>query len=91
MARLKIMADLDISEHRKPQDGKIDFARFGGPRVELRMVTVPTARGLEDVVLRLLSSLKPMPLDDIGLSAANLAGLRSAMVKACLLYTSRCV
>ena len=46
------------------------------------MVTVPTARGLEDVVLRLLSSLKPMPLDDIGLSAANLAGLRSAMVKA---------
>ena len=82
VARLKIMADLDISEHRKPQDGKIDFARFGGPRVELRMVTVPTARGLEDVVLRLLSGLKPMPLDDIGLSAANLAGLRSAMVKA---------
>jgi type II secretory ATPase GspE/PulE/Tfp pilus assembly ATPase PilB-like protein len=82
VARLKIMADLDISEHRKPQDGKIDFARFGGPRVELRMVTVPTARGLEDVVLRLLSGLKPMPLDEIGLSAANLAGLRSAMAKA---------
>ena len=82
VARLKIMADLDISEHRKPQDGKIDFARFGGPRVELRMVTVPTARGLEDVVLRLLSGLKPMPLDDIGLSAANLEGLRSAMAKA---------
>ncbi len=82
VARLKIMADLDISEHRKPQDGKIDFARFGGPRVELRMVTVPTARGLEDVVLRLLSSLKPMPLDEIGLSAANLAGVRSAMAKA---------
>jgi type II secretory ATPase GspE/PulE/Tfp pilus assembly ATPase PilB-like protein len=28
VARLKIMADLDISEHRKPQDGKIDFAKF---------------------------------------------------------------
>ena len=41
------MADLDISEHRKPQDGKIDFARFGGPAVELRAVTVPTARGLK--------------------------------------------
>jgi Tfp pilus assembly pilus retraction ATPase PilT len=32
VARLKIMAELDISEHRKPQDGKIDFARFGGPQ-----------------------------------------------------------
>lgn len=82
VARLKIMADLDISEHRKPQDGKIDFARFGGAPVELRMVTVPTARGLEDVVLRLLSGLEPMPLDKIGLSTANLAALRQVMHKA---------
>ena len=82
VARLKIMADLDISEHRKPQDGKIDFARFGGPHVELRMVTVPTVRGLEDVVLRLLSGQKPMPLEGIGLSARNLAVLRSVMGKA---------
>ncbi len=81
VARLKIMAELDIAEHRKPQDGKIDFARFGGPHVELRMVTVPTTRGLEDVVLRLLSGLKPMPLESIGLSPVNLAGLRSAVAK----------
>lgn len=81
VARLKIMANLDISEHRKPQDGKIDFARFGGARVELRMVTVPTVHGLEDVVLRLLSGLKPMPLDEIGLAERNLAGLRSVMAK----------
>ena len=79
VARLKIMADLDISEHRKPQDGKIDFARFGGPHVELRIVTVPTRHGHEDVVLRLLSGLKPMPLDTIGLAPRNLAGLRSVM------------
>ncbi len=81
VARLKVMADLDISEHRKPQDGKIDFARFGGPSIELRMVTVPTTRGLEDVVLRLLSSLKPMPLDAIGLSPGNLAALRTITTK----------
>ena len=81
VARLKIMANLDISEHRKPQDGKIDFARFGGPRVELRMVTVPTVHGLEDVVLRLLSGLKPMPLDAIGLAERNLSALRGVMVK----------
>jgi type II secretory ATPase GspE/PulE/Tfp pilus assembly ATPase PilB-like protein len=81
VARIKIMADLDISEHRKPQDGKIDFARFGGPRVELRVVTVPTTRGLEDVVLRLLSGLKPMPLDQIGLADDNLRALRSVVTK----------
>ncbi|MFG5408938.1 GspE/PulE family protein [Piscinibacter sakaiensis] len=81
VARLKIMADLDISEHRKPQDGKIDFARFGGPRIELRLVTVPTARGLEDVVLRILSSLKPRPLESIGLTRDNLEGLRALMRK----------
>ena len=81
VARLKIMADLDIAEHRKPQDGKIDFARFGGPHIELRMVTVPTSRGLEDVVLRLLSGLKPMPLDEIGLSATNIKALREVATK----------
>ena len=81
VARLKIMADLDISEHRKPQDGKIDFARFGGPRIELRLVTVPTSRGLEDVVLRLLSSLRPLPLESIGLARHNLDALRSVMAK----------
>lgn len=81
VARLKIMADLNIAEHRKPQDGKIDFARFGGPHVELRMVTVPTVHGLEDVVLRLLSGLRPMPLESIGLSSGNLTGLRRLMAK----------
>ncbi len=81
VARLKIMADLDISEHRKPQDGKISFARFGGPKVELRMVTVPTRNGMEDVVLRLLSGLRPMPLDAIGLDDANLAALRQTIAK----------
>lgn len=81
VARLKIMAELDISEHRKPQDGKIDFARFGGPRVELRIVTVPTTRGMEDVVLRLLGGLEPIPLDKLGLSASNLPALREVMTK----------
>jgi type II secretory ATPase GspE/PulE/Tfp pilus assembly ATPase PilB-like protein len=76
IARIKIMAGMDISEHRKPQDGKIDFARFGGTKTELRVVTVPTTGGLEDVVLRLLAGSKPMPVDSIGLSPGNLADLR---------------
>jgi len=81
VARLKIMAGMDISEHRKPQDGKIDFARFGGSKTELRVVTVPTTGGLEDVVLRLLAASEPMPVDKIGLSPTNLADLRRMALK----------
>lgn len=80
VARLKIMADLDISERRKPQDGKIDFRKYSaGHRLELRIATIPTANGLEDVVMRLLSSAKPLPLDKLGLSPSNLAQLRDAV------------
>lgn len=81
VARIKIMAGMDISEHRKPQDGKIDFSRFGGTKTELRVVTVPTTGGLEDVVLRLLAGSTPMPVDSIGLSADNLADLRRMALK----------
>ena len=79
VARIKIMATLDISEHRKPQDGKIDFSRFGGLKVELRVATIPTYQGLEDVVLRVLASQKPLPLDSVGLSHDDLTQLRAAM------------
>jgi type II secretory ATPase GspE/PulE/Tfp pilus assembly ATPase PilB-like protein len=81
IARIKIMAGMDISEHRKPQDGKIDFARFGGSKTELRVVTVPTNGGLEDVVLRLLAGSKPMPMDGIGLNPQNLVDLRRMALK----------
>ncbi|OYU46413.1 MAG: secretion system protein E [Burkholderiales bacterium PBB4] len=76
VARIKIMAGMDISEHRKPQDGKIDFARFGGSKTELRVVTVPTTHGMEDVVLRLLAGAKALPIGQIGLCASDLGHLR---------------
>jgi type II secretory ATPase GspE/PulE/Tfp pilus assembly ATPase PilB-like protein len=80
VARIKIMCDLDISERRKPQDGKINFARFSPQhRIELRVATIPTANGLEDVVMRILASAKPLPIDQLGLSADNLARLRHAI------------
>jgi type II secretory ATPase GspE/PulE/Tfp pilus assembly ATPase PilB-like protein len=75
------MANMDISEHRKPQDGKIDFSRFGGTNSELRVVTVPTANGLEDVVLRLLAGSKAMPLSQIGLNRHDLETLQSVARK----------
>jgi type II secretory ATPase GspE/PulE/Tfp pilus assembly ATPase PilB-like protein len=80
VARIKIMCDLDISERRKPQDGKINFARFSSQhRLELRVATIPTHSGLEDVVLRLLGAAKPLPLDRIGLSPRNLEALKTAV------------
>ncbi len=79
IARIKIMCDLDISERRKPQDGKIKFGKFqAGQRLELRVATIPTANGLEDAVMRLLASAKPIPLDNLGLSPNNLRDVKAA-------------
>ncbi len=68
VSRLKIMSDLDISERRKPQDGKIIFKKYAPLDIELRVATIPTAGGNEDVVLRLLAAGKPIPLDKMGMS-----------------------
>lgn len=67
-ARIKVMAGLDIGERRKPQDGKISFRKFGKENIELRVATMPTVGGQEDVVLRILSGGKPLPLEKLGLS-----------------------
>ena len=65
------MCNLDISERRKPQDGKIDFKKFGPLNVELRVATVPTTGQLEDVVMRVLASGEPIPFDKLGLTERN--------------------
>lgn len=70
-SRIKIMANLDIAEKRKPQDGKIDFKKFGPLNVELRVATMPTVGGLEDVVIRVLASGDPIGFDDLGLTERN--------------------
>jgi type II secretory ATPase GspE/PulE/Tfp pilus assembly ATPase PilB-like protein len=70
-SRIKIMSGLDIAERRKPQDGKIDFKKFGPIDVELRVATLPTAGQLEDVVMRILASGEPIPFDKLGLTERN--------------------
>jgi len=80
IARIKIMCDLDISEKRKPQDGKINFSKFMPQhRIELRVATIPTNNGLEDVVMRILASARPIALDALGLSESNLARFTAAI------------
>jgi len=70
-SRLKIMAELDIAERRKPQDGKIKFKKYGGLDIELRVATVPTAGGMEDVVMRILAAGEPIPLAKLGMAPKN--------------------
>jgi len=70
-SRIKIMSDLDIAERRRPQDGKVNFKKFGPIDVELRVATMPTSGGLEDVVLRLLSTGEPISFDQLELTERN--------------------
>ena len=81
VARLKIMCDLDISERRKPQDGKIKFRKFGPLDIELRVATIPSAGGVEDVVMRILAAGEPIPIDKLGVLPANLGKLKDAVTK----------
>ncbi len=71
-SRIKIMAELDIAERRKPQDGKIDFKKFGPLNIELRVATMPTVGGLEDVVIRILASGEPISFTHLGLTERNM-------------------
>jgi len=80
-ARLKIMCDLDISERRKPQDGKIRFRKFGPIDIELRVATIPSQGGVEDIVMRILAAGEPIPIDKLGLSARNLKSVKETVAK----------
>ncbi|MDZ4732580.1 MAG: ATPase, T2SS/T4P/T4SS family [Nitrospirota bacterium] len=81
VSRLKIMASLDIAERRKPQDGKIKFKLSDNKEIELRVATIPTAGYNEDVVMRLLAASEPLPLDKMGFSDRNLAGIKEIAAK----------
>ncbi len=81
VTRLKIMCDLDISEKRKPQDGKIKFKKYGPLDIELRVATIPSQGGVEDVVMRILASGDPIPLDKMGFSERNLKLVKQTVSK----------
>jgi type II secretory ATPase GspE/PulE/Tfp pilus assembly ATPase PilB-like protein len=80
VARIKIMAQLDIAERRKPQDGKIKF-KVGSREIELRVATIPTANQNEDVVMRVLSSSELIPLDKLDMTPRNVRELKKIAEK----------
>ncbi len=81
VSRIKIMAKLDISERRRPQDGKIELRLSQDQKVEFRVATVPTTNGLEDVVMRVLAGAKPIPLSRLGLPADILSRIKELAAK----------
>ncbi|WP_153306717.1 ATPase, T2SS/T4P/T4SS family [Desulfonatronum thioautotrophicum] len=82
ISRVKIMAHLNIAERRLPQDGKIKMRLPElGKIVEFRVAILPTIENHEDVVLRVLASGKPLPLDRLGMSDENLTKFKAAVYK----------
>lgn len=86
VARIKIMCELDIAEKHRPQEGKIQFKKFGPLDIELRVATLPSAGGVEDVVMRIQAAGEPIPLDKLGVLPGNLARLKSTVEKPCGLF-----
>jgi type II secretory ATPase GspE/PulE/Tfp pilus assembly ATPase PilB-like protein len=81
VTRIKIMCDMDISQKRKPQDGKIKFRKFGPLDIELRVATIPSVGSMEDVVMRILAAGEPIPLDKMGFTPLNLKELKATVAK----------
>lgn len=82
LARLKVMAQLDIAEKRLPQDGRIVFKQYNkkGVDVDLRVATSPLNHG-EGVVMRILDKQKStLPLPALGFSERNL-GIYRELIK----------
>ncbi|TFD05872.1 MULTISPECIES: GspE/PulE family protein [unclassified Cryobacterium] len=80
ISRLKIMADIDIAERRKPQDGRMSVSH-GGRKIDLRVATLPTVWG-EKVVMRILdNSTTSMDLRDLSLLDHNYDAFKTAYSK----------
>jgi type IV pilus assembly protein PilB len=80
ISRLKIMADIDIAERRKPQDGRMSVSH-GGRHIDLRVATLPTVWG-EKIVMRILdNSSTSMSLQDLNLLEGNFAAYKRSYSK----------
>jgi type IV pilus assembly protein PilB len=80
VSRVKIMSNLDISERRLPQDGKISVI-VGGRAIDLRVSTLPTNRG-EKVVIRVLDSKAMMrDLEQLGMEPAAMTSFKQGATR----------
>ena len=80
VARLKVMAEMNIAEHQRPQDGRIRLTVAGRP-YDLRVATLPTVHG-EQVVMRVLDSGSALlKLEDLGFPEEAYRAYREAFTK----------
>ena len=78
VSRIKIMAQMDISERRKPQDGRA-FIRLEGRQYDLRVSTLPTADGEKVVIRILVQERAKVALGELGFEADVLAALKDVL------------
>lgn len=79
-SRIKIMADLNISESRRPQDGRFQMD-IEGKQIDIRVSCLPTVYG-ENLVLRILNTSNILlGLEQIGFEGVNLSNYRSLLLK----------
>ncbi len=81
VSRIKIMSNLDITERRLPQDGKIHLTRPNREEIELRVATIPTHGSVEDVVLRILTRGRIMLLEELRMTPADYGHFRDTLKK----------
>jgi type IV pilus assembly protein PilB len=81
VSRIKVLAEMNLAEHRKPQDGRTRFTLDDGRRVDLRISVLPAVFG-ESVVIRLLDTRESLwNLDQLGLSTADRARLDDVIAR----------
>jgi general secretion pathway protein E len=80
IARVKIMAGLNIAEKRLPQDGRISL-KIAGKSIDVRVSTIPTSRGFERIVMRLLHKTNVLlDLPDLGFASRDY-GLMDGLIR----------
>ncbi|HEU4747344.1 MAG TPA: ATPase, T2SS/T4P/T4SS family, partial [Gemmatimonadaceae bacterium] len=80
VSRIKIMADLDIAEKRRPQDGRVSIS-LDGRLVDIRLVVLPTVEG-ESVVMRILEKNdRVVSFADLGMAGEPLKRLEAAIAR----------
>ncbi len=81
VSRVKVLADMNLAEHRKPQDGRTSFVLDDGRKIDLRVSVMPAVFG-ESVVVRLLDTMESLwSVDQLGLSPTDRVRLDDVMAR----------
>ncbi len=81
VSRIKVLASMDLAEHRRPQDGRTTFRLNSGNNVDLRISLLPSVYG-ESIVVRLLDTAEGLwNLDQLGLTEADRQRIDDVMAR----------